>query len=68
MQWIRFYKQLRELPLSDQPDDETIADDARCDRWWEQYTRQIQQDAASAARGRPRGGGMDFSEIPQFEG
>jgi hypothetical protein len=66
LQWLRFYKMLNEMPMSERPDDQTLEDDERLDRWYDAYVRKLQADAAKA--GSIHGPTPEFGELPQFQG
>ena len=76
LQWIRFYKSLNELPATDRPDDDTINDDAECDRWFDDYQRRMAQQTAEMQRVMAQrglgpgmgGGGKGGFDVPQFGG
>lgn len=46
-----FYRMFNELPLTDQPDRDVIEDDEACDKWYDQYLRDITHQAQSTKRG-----------------
>lgn len=62
LSYAKFYESLNELPLSDRPDDDIIADDEAVDRWYQQYVR----DVARKAKGNAKGPPVEFSQLPQF--
>jgi hypothetical protein len=53
IQFAKWYKNIRELPPSDRPDDAVIDNDAELDRWWDAFVRDQQRKA-----GRPVSSGM----------
>lgn len=62
LQWIRFYKLLNEMPMTDRPSDEVFEDDELCDRWYDAYLRQLAHESGKA-RKAPEG-----FELPSFTG
>ena len=59
LQWVRWYKQIYEMPSSDRPDDDTIENDTALDLWFKHFLR----NAAKGSGGRAGNKQFDMNKV-----
>lgn len=57
-----------EMLPDDKPDDETIDNDAKFDKWYDDYATKMQREAAQRSMTKVGEGPVTFEDIPTFTG